>query len=166
MNSNNRLSFCLKTSVSNAELEINRQIDELIEDIEKYRKTLLKNLMEKENELSYNCSAQDLETLRRHKLQTEEIFRENRQQELLAENMEIIDKKIKNIRDILEIKVSWNLEDFHKALTNLATLSSCEEEAPPPPPVPRRREQQDLPLRRRFWTAQLNRHSTSSRVVK
>lgn len=145
MNSNNRLSFCLKTSVSNAELEINRQIDELIEDIEKYRKTLLKNLMEKENELSYNCSAQDLETLRRHKLQTEEIFRENRQQELLAENMEIIDKKIKNIRDILEIKVSWNLEDFQKALANLATLSSCEEEAPPPPPVPRRREQQDLP---------------------
>ena len=142
MNSyNNRMSFCLQTSVNNAELEINRKIDELVEDIEAYRTSLLKELMQKENDMSCNGFAQDLETLRRHKVQTEESFRENRQQELLAENMQIIDKKIKDIRSNLEIKITWNLEDFHSALSNLATLASCEQEAPPP--VPRRRGEQD-----------------------
>ena len=128
-------------SFTKAELEINRKVDELVEDIEEYRTSLLKELKQKENHISHDGSAQDLETLRRHKVQTEEIFRDNRQQELLAENMQIIDKKIKDIRDNLEIKVTWNLEGFYNALSNLATFSTCAQEAPPP--VPPRRGEQD-----------------------
>ncbi|KAI6656808.1 hypothetical protein LOD99_16111 [Oopsacas minuta] len=147
MSINKRSSICLKQSVSRAEGEINQKLDEIVSSVEEMRSTLLKELKFKEEQVMYNSVShiRDLETLRRHKVQTEELFRDNRQQELLKDNMHMLEQQIQDISDDLktrEIKISWQIEEFQKALRNIATISS-DEPGKEPPPVPPRREREN-----------------------
>ena len=178
MSLKNRSSFCLKINVNRAECEINEKMDELVKSVERMRVNLLSELEFKEDEVTYDSfpEIQDLETLRRHRSQTEDLFRENRQQELLKDNMHIIDKKIAGIKDNLntrEIIIIWRLEEFDKALNNIATLTTSEE-MPPPPPPPRKKQLNNsfsLPVREDTPPPEIappipSRDRTVHRVVK
>ena len=126
-------------SINRTECEINDKMDELVKLVEKKRDNLLLELSIKEDEVTMEAfpEMQDLEALRKHKSQTEDLFRENRQKELMKDTLSMIDTKIEGIKGTLnthEVIVIWRLEEFEKALNNIATLTTAEEMLPPIPP--------------------------------
>ena len=163
-------------SISRTISEINEKMDCLVKSVEGKRADLLRELAIKEEEVTYETypEIQDLKTLNEHRSQTEDIFRDNRQKELLKDNISMIDKKIEGIRDNLtthEIVVIWRLEEFDRALNNIATLTTEIEMPPPRPPRKKQLENVSTPSTEdssppELVPRRIPRGKTAHRVVK